>query len=70
MIKCNRKKETYHLFEVMMQSYLYAFNTHTIRIISAIRILYGDNAYCRFALLSKVRYIDRYILTYTIYCGI
>lgn len=70
MIKCNHKKETYRLFEVMMQSYLYAFNTHTLRIISVIRILYGDNAYCRFSPLSKVQYIEYYVLTSTVYCSI
>ena len=36
-----------------LKPYLYVFNTHTIRIISVIRILYGDNTYCRFCSLSK-----------------
>ena len=38
---------------VSVIAYLYVFITHTIRIISVIRILYGDNAYCHFCSLPK-----------------
>ena len=70
MIKCNHKKETYRLFEVMMQSYLYAFNTHTLRIISVIRILYGDNTYCVFTYHKNTLFTAIPVLTSTTYCGI